>query len=214
MRHLARLTTAALTLAALVGCKGEAGPAGNPGPEGPAGTPGATGATGPVGPVGAQGAMGLPGAEGGTPYLLTNRFEKQLQYGDRDAILELGLPVDVVAPGDGDLLVRAHFTGTVAKRDGSGFCKVELRVRLNQDPSPFLADNAGVFGAPVAGRLVVGVNTDLVGALPVQAGEVVRMRLELRRLDDICADGEGPTEIAHIFGQLEVGFHRVRIATQ
>ncbi|MCA9552776.1 MAG: collagen-like protein [Myxococcales bacterium] len=214
MRHLARLTTAALTLAALVGCKGEAGPAGNPGPEGPAGTPGATGAVGPVGPVGPQGATGQPGAEGGTPYLLTNPFRKVLQYGDRDATLELGTPVDVVAPGDGDLLVRAHYTGTVAKRDGSGFCRIEVRLRLNQDPSPLLAQNLGIFGAPVAGRLDLGVHTTLAGVIPVQSGEVVRMRLELRRVDPECADGEGPTQIADIFGQLEVGFHRVRIATQ
>lgn len=211
MRGLALAAAAAL---ALCGCKGAPGEPGNPGPEGPEGAPGATGATGATGPQGAQGIQGLPGREGGTPFLLTNRFRRVLQYGDRDATLELAAPVDVVAPDDGELLVRAHYTGTVAKRDGSGFCRVEVRLRLNQDPAPLLAQNLGIFGAPVAGRLDLGVHTTLAGVIPVQAGEVVRMRLELRRVDPECADGEGPTQIADMFGQLEISFHRVRLATQ
>lgn len=197
----------------LAACEGERGEPGNPGPEGPAGPAGAVGATGPAGPTGPTGAPGRDGREGGTPYLVTNPVSGTIQFGDGDAVQEL-VQVPVLAPDEGDLTVKAHYSGTVAKRDGSGFCRVEVRVRRDQEPAPFLTQNVGIFGAPVAGRLDVSVGTTLLGVLPVTAGETILLRMEIRRVDPECADGAGPTQIAQIFGQLELGFHRVRIPTQ
>lgn len=210
MRRAAALLALALLGAA---CKGEQGAIGNPGPEGPRGEPGATGPTGPPGPVGPTGAPGQDGLEGGTPYLLTNPFPGTIQFADADIVQEL-VQLPVVAPGVGQLVVRAHWTGTVAKRDGSGFCRVEISVRKDQDPTPFLTDQVGIFGAPVAGRLDLGVHHTQIGTLDVQPGDVVRLRVELGPAHPECADGDGPTQIARLAARLELGFHRVGLTVQ
>lgn len=210
---MAGRSTAAAVVLVLAACTGDPGETGNPGPEGPAGQVGATGPTGATGAQGPMGEPGLNGLEGGTPYLLSNRLMGQIQFADAAQTQEL-LQVPVVAPQDGDLLVRAYWTGKVAKRDGSGWCKVTVGIRKNQEAVAFLSDEVGVFGAPLAGRLDLTASTTLVGAVAMRAGEVALLRVELGPADPECADGAGPTLIAQLFAQLELGFHRVRLATQ
>jgi hypothetical protein len=216
-RPLARLTLLAVALAlAATACSGDQGPQGNPGPQGDRGPPGATGPAGARGEPGPDGRAGLDGREGGTPVYLTpasTPFRGELQFGDGEQVIELG-QLTVTAPGDGALLVRAYVSGTVAKRDGSGFCRVTVAVRRDRDAAPFLRQNVGVFGAPVSGRLDVSVGTTLAGQLPVSAGQEVLLRVELSRFDDQCADGAGPTLIAQLAAQLELGFYRVGLTAR
>lgn len=202
-----------LAASLFVACTGDPGQPGNPGPQGDPGPAGATGPQGPIGPTGPEGRAGIDGREGGTPFLLTNRFLGTLQFSDRDAVLEIGA-VTVVAPDNGGLVVRAHFSGTVAKRDGSGFCRVWVMVRRDREPVPFLRESMGIAGAPAAGRLDLSVATTMAGVVPVAAGQSILLRLEIQRRDEICADGAGPTQIAELFGQLDLGFHRFALLTQ
>lgn len=196
--------------AALAACKGEDGPPGNPGPEGPQGPQGAQGAQGVQGAPGERGPPGNDGREGGTPALLTNRMTARLTYADANAVIELG-QLTVTAPEAGALFVRAHFTGTVVKRDGAGFCRVQVAVRRDQEAQALDAQNLGVFGAPVAGRLEVSVATTLAASVDMATGQDIQLHLEMRRLDDDCAFGAGPELVAQIFGQLDLGFHRFRL---
>lgn len=200
-------------LALATACTGDVGVQGNPGPEGPPGAAGMTGGTGPQGTIGPQGTGGLDGREGGTPYYLSNRIEGVIQFADVGLTKEL-LQLPVVAPDDGELVIKAHWTGTVAKRDGVGFCRVKVGIRKNQDPTPFLSDDIGIFGAPLAGRLDLGANLTQVGSVTVRQGEVVLLRIELGPADSECANGAGSTQIARLFPQLELGFHRVRLTIQ
>lgn len=204
---------ALVACALLFACDGDKGETGNPGPEGPAGQPGMTGPAGPTGETGPMGTPGQDGLEGGTPYLLSNRVGGIIQFADVALTQEL-LQIPVVAPLDGDLLVRAHWTGKVAKRDGGGWCSVTVGIRKNQEPTPFLTQDVGIFGAPLAGRLDMSASTTLVGTVPMRAGEVALLRVELGPADPECADGAGPTLVAQLFAQLELGFHRVRLSTQ
>lgn len=198
-----------VALALLCGaCQGEGGPPGNPGPEGPRGPTGAVGATGPVGPQGPTGMPGRDGEQGGTPYLVTNRFTDVIQYGDGDAVKEIG-QVTVLAPDVGTLLVRAYFSGLVAKRDGVGFCRVQVRLRRGQETEPLALEDIGISGAPVAGRLETSVSSTLVAQFPVTAGESITLRLEGQRLDDECANGAGAERVAQLFGQIEATFYDV-----
>lgn len=205
-----------LSLLFALGCRGKSGPQGNPGPQGdpgPQGEAGPAGPVGPPGPAGMNGQDGRDGREGGTPYLVSNPFSRVLQYGDADAVLELGQQT-VVAPEDGTLLVRAHFGGTVAKRDGAGLCRVQVGVRKDQDAIQLVSQNVGVREAPVTGKLEVSVGTTLVAQVPVLSGQTVLLRLEMQRFDDECAEGAGATQIAQIFGQLDLSFHRVLLTSQ
>lgn len=203
----------ASALFGLFACSGDQGVPGNPGPQGDRGPTGATGPMGATGPAGPTGERGMDGLEGGTPVLLTNLQSSIIQFGDQDQVKEISR-LTVVAPGDGGLLVRAHFSGIVAKRDGSALCRVTVGVRRDQEATQFLSQNVGVFGAPVAGRLELSVGTTLTGLMPVNAGQEVIFRLEVQRLDPECADGLGPTLVAQIFGQLEFGFHRYTLTTR
>lgn len=207
------MRTALPALLLLAACSGEQGAPGNPGPQGDQGLPGMTGATGPTGPIGPTGERGQDGLEGGTPVLLTNLQSQIIQFGDQDQVKEIGRLV-VVAPGDGGLLIRAHYSGIVAKRDGSALCRVTVGVRRDQEVTQFLTQNVGIFGAPVGGRLEMSVGTTLTGLMPVTAGQEVTLRLEVQRLDDECADGLGPTLVAQIFAQLDIGFHRYTLTTR
>lgn len=160
-----------------------------------------------------DGQDGQDGREGGTPYLVSNPFSRVLQFGDADAVLELGQQT-VVAPEAGTLLVRAHFGGTVAKRDGATVCRVQVGVRKDQDAIQLVSQNVGIREAPAAGKLETTVGASLVGQIPVQAAQSVLLRLEMQRFDDECANGAGATQIAQIFGQLDISFHRVPLSAQ
>lgn len=202
----------ALMLSALLfaGCRGDAGLTGNPGPEGRQGPPGLVGPTGPAGPTGENGA---DGREGGTPFLLTNVFSGIIQFGDGANVIELGQQ-QVVPPESGALVVRGYFSGTVSKRDGATTCRVTVSVRRDQEVVPILTQNLGISAAPAAGRLETSVAATLAGRLDVAQGQAVLLRIEIRRFDDDCAQGAGTAQVAQIFGQLDVGFHRFTLPTQ
>ncbi len=210
-----RALAVGLWLAGASACAGDPGVQGNPGPEGPPGAAGSVGGPGAQGEIGPQGMAGLDGREGGTPYYLSPRMLEPgtIQFADVGLTQELQ-QLSVVAPDDGELVIKAHWTGTVAKRDGVGFCRVKIGIRKNQDPTPFLSDDIGIFGAPVAGRLDLATNLTQVGAVAVRRGEVVLLRIELGPADAECANGAGSTQIARLFPQLELGFHRVRLTIQ
>lgn len=177
---------------------------------------GQPGPTGPTGATGVQGPPGLPGQdglEGGTPILLTQPAQFTLTFAEGGAIQQFD-DFRVVAPGSGYFLIRTNFTGTVAKRDGSTRCYVALRVRLDQDPVPLVLQNVGVFDAPAVGRLDVSIAAPLVGVVPVDTQDTVRVRLELQRQVDECADGNGNTVIAQITAQTEISWFRNVIATR
>jgi hypothetical protein len=194
-------------------CRGKTGEQGNPGPQG---DPGAMGEQGPPGAQGVQGIPGVPGIdgiEGGTPFLLTNPFSAILQYGDGPAVVQIG-EQQIVAPDDGTLVIRAHFSGRVGKRDGATLCRVRVGVRRDQEIAQLVSQTVGISDGPVAGRLELSVGATVVGQIPVTVGQQVLLRLEMQRLDDVCADGAGATQIAQIFGQLDVLFYRVPLAAQ
>jgi hypothetical protein len=198
---------------ALVACRGKTGEQGNPGPQGDPGPPGEQG------PAGAQGNQGLPGdpgtngLEGGTPFLLSNPFSALLQYGDGPAVVEIGQQ-QITAPDDGTLVVRAHFSGTVAKRDNATLCRIRVGVRRDQEIQQLVSQTVGITEGPLAGRLELSVGATIVGQIPVTEGQPVLLRMEMQRLDDLCADGAGATQIAQIFGQLDVLFYRVPLVAQ
>lgn len=190
-----------------MGEQGNPGPQGDPGPQGP------------QGPEGAQGIQGLPGMngadgrEGGTPFLISNPFTALLQYGDGPATVDIGSQ-DLVAPDDGVLVIRAHFSGTVAKRDQATLCRVRLGVRVDQEIQQLVTTTVGISDGPLAGRLETSVGATVVGQIQVATGQPVLLRLEMQRADDVCADGAGATQIAQIFGQLDVLFYRVGLVAQ
>ena len=208
----ARIAVSVLSVALVAGCP-DVGDPGNPGAEGAVGATGATGAAGPQGPMGQMGPPGQDGRPGLTPYLLTDPVVGEIQFGDGAAILEIA-QLPLVAPGPGDLAVRVHYQGTVAKRDQSTRCTVEVRVRRDQDVAPLAAENLGIFEAPANERVDLGVRATLSHVIPVQQGESMLLRAEIRRVDPDCADGAGPTRIARLSVQFEVGFHGLRLATQ
>ncbi len=197
----------------LLACSGPEGKPGSAGPPGPMGEVGPTGPTGPAGPMGPPGQNGQPGPEGGTPILLTDPDSTTLTFADGAAIQEFA-SYRVIAPAAGFFMIRTHFNGTVAKRDGSTRCYVAVRVRLDQEPTPLVLQNVGVFEAPAAGRLDVSVAAPLAGRIEVQEGQNIQIRLELQRQTDDCADGLGPTVIAQITGQTEVAWFRNNIQTR
>jgi hypothetical protein len=199
----------ALLAAALVlACRGKIGPQGNPGSEGVEGPAGPAGPAGPPGPIGLPGSDGFDGREGGTPFLLTNPFSRVLQYGDGEAVLELGQQA-IIAPEDGSLIVRAHFNGTVAKRDGATLCRVRVGVRQDQEVVQLVSQTLGIQEAPALGRLEVSASASLVGIVPVVQNQAILLRLELQRFDADCAMGAGATQISQMIGQLDVSFYRV-----
>ncbi len=200
-------------LASALACRGKTGEQGNPGPQGDPGPTGPAGATGPQGIPGPSGRDGADGIEGGTPFLLTNPFSALLQYGDGPAVVEIG-EQQVVGPDDGTLMVRAHFSGTVAKRDGATLCRVRVGIRQDQMVAQLASQSLGITDGPVAGRLEVSVAATLVTQVAVAEGQPVLLRLEMQRLDETCADGAGATQIAQIFGQLDVLFFRVGLVAQ
>lgn len=198
---------------ALAACTGDVGPEGNPGPEGPRGAEGPTGPAGPIGPQGAPGTPGRDGEEGATPFLLTSRFQSLIQYGHGDAVMELA-PVSVVAPGDGELILRAYFSGKIIKRDGAARCRVRVSLRRGQDIQALAQEDIGIAGAPLPGKLEMSLGATLPATIPVSAGEQVTLHLEAQRLDEECALGAGAELVAQVFGQLEGTFYRVPLATQ
>jgi hypothetical protein len=159
------------------------------------------------------GQNGRDGAEGGTPFLLTNPFSALLQYGDGPAVIQIG-EQQITAPDDGTLVVRAHFSGTVAKRDNAMLCRVRVGVRRDQEVAQLASQTVGITDGPLAGRLEISVGSTIVGQVPVAAGQPVLLRMEMQRLDDLCADGAGATQIAQIFAQLDVLFYRVALVAQ
>jgi Collagen triple helix repeat (20 copies) len=202
-----------LSLAGALSCRGEVGQPGNPGPQGDPGP------QGPPGPMGAQGIDGMPGEdglngqEGGTPFLISNPFAALLQYGDGPVVVEIGQQ-ELIAPGTGTLAVRAHFSGTVAKRDQATLCRLRVGVRQDNAIQQLVSQSIGITDGPLAGRLELSVGATLVGQIPVEVGQPVLLRLEMQRLDDVCADGAGATQIAQIFGQLDVLFYKVALQAQ
>lgn len=210
MTRTALLLVTALLVSA---CKGDEGPAGNQGSVGAPGATGPAGTIGAAGPVGEPGQDGPDGLPGGTPYLVTNAFDGVIQYGDGAQIIPLG-DVTLVPPMDGGFLVRVHYRGAVAKRDGTGFCNVSVRVRQDGVPGPLLEERVGVRGAPVAGRLELSVGGSMQTLVQAPAGAAVTLRLEIQRFDDNCADGAGPEQIARIAAQVDATFHRFVLATE
>lgn len=194
-------------------CRGKTGEQGNPGPQGDPGPPGERGPPGAQGVQGIPGMNGIDGIEGGTPFLLTNPFSAQLQYGDGVTVVQIG-EQQIVAPDDGTLVVRAHFSGTVAKRDNATLCRVRVGVRRDQEVAQLVSQTVGITDGPLPGRLELSVGATIVGQIPVTNGQQVLLRLEMQRLDDVCADGAGATQIAQIFGQLDVLFYRVPLVAQ
>lgn len=197
----------------LAACTGDIGPEGNPGPEGPKGADGPAGPQGPTGPQGEPGTPGRDGQEGGAPFLLTNQFQALIQYGDGAAVMELA-PVTVVAPGQGELILRAYFSGKIAKRDGAARCRVRVSLRRGQETEALAQEDIGIAGAPLPGKLEMSLAATLPATIAVNAGEQVTLRLEVQRLDDECALGAGSELVAQVFGQLEGTFYRVPLATQ
>jgi hypothetical protein len=155
---------------------------------------------------------GPDGAEGGTPYLLTNALDGVIQYGDGDAVVTLG-SVTLQGPIDGGYLVRIHYRGTVAKRDGIGFCRVAIRLRQDQNLNPLLEELVGIHGAPTAGKLEISVGGSMIALVPAPAGVPVQLAVELQRFDERCADGAGPTQIARVAAQIDATFHRFALQT-
>jgi hypothetical protein len=145
--------------------------------------------------------------------LLTNPYDAIIQYGDGDAVMELGR-VNAVAPGTGELQVRAYFSGLVAKRDGAARCRVQVRLRRDQDVQPLASDDIGIAGAPLPGKLEISVGTTLAAKVPVTAGQVVALRMEVQRLDSECAFGAGAERVAQIFGRIEALYSDVDISAQ
>lgn len=186
------------------------GPPGNPGPEGPPGPRGETGAQGEQGVQGPQGGNGRDGEEGGTPYLLTNVQQGTITFADNDNIISV-LQQRVLPPQSGALLVRAHFSGTVAKRDGASRCRVEVSLRKNQETVALGLQNLGVFEAPAGGKLETSVAASIVKEVEATAGQEILFHLEAKRADPECAAGAGAERVAQIFGQLEISFHRYQI---
>jgi hypothetical protein len=154
-----------------------------------------------------QGDRGMDGAEGGTPYLLTNVQQATITFADADNVLSV-LQQRVRAPETGAFLVRAHFSGTVAKRDQAARCRVEVSLRRDQQVVPLVLQNVGVFEAPAAGKLEIGVGTTLVAQIATMPAEEILFHLEVKRADPECAVGAGAERVAQIFGQLELSFHR------
>lgn len=186
------------------------GPPGNPGPEGPPGPRGETGAKGDPGVQGPQGQNGRDGEEGGTPILLTNVQQGAITFADNDNVISI-LQLRVAPPQTGALLVRAHFSGTVAKRDGASRCRVEVSLRRNQETIALGLQNVGIFEAPVAGKLETSVAASIVTQVEATAGQEILFHLEAKRADPECAAGAGAERVAQIFGQLEISFHRYQI---
>jgi hypothetical protein len=162
--------------------------------------------------MGSMGNQGLDGAEGGTPILLTNQQVGTITYADGAAVISV-MQQAVNVPISGVYLVRAHFSGTVAKRDGAARCRVEVSLRRDQEPVALALQNVGVFEAPLAGKLEISVGASIVTALDVTAGSQILFHLETKRLDPECASGAGAERVAQIFGQLEVSYHRYGIPT-
>ncbi|MFO0727390.1 MAG: hypothetical protein U1E65_26670 [Myxococcota bacterium] len=155
------------------------------------------GATGPTGPLG--------GGAGGVPFLLTNRAAHVLQYGDGDTVLEI-LSQHLTAPEAGTFVVRAYYSGSVAKRTDGTRCLVEIALRKNQDAVALVRENVGILTAAAGNKLEVSVGGVLAGRIDVTQNEEVQLHLELKKADADCtpAGAGGPEQIAQIFGQLEV----------
>jgi len=147
------------------------------------------------------------------PALVTNPYQAVIQYGDGDAVMELGR-VNAVAPGNGEFLVRAYFSGIVAKRDGAARCRVQVRLRQDQEVDSLAQDDLGVAGAPLPGKVELSVGTTLAAKVSVTAGQVVALRMEAQRLDPECAFGAGSERVAQIVGRLEVLYSDVPIVAQ
>ncbi len=211
MRSLLPLLWLGLGLAACTGAQGDIG---NPGPEGPRGQQGEQGTPGEKGEKGDPGQPGFDGREGGTPILFANRQVAEIQFGDQDGIKDIGSGITVVGPDEGWLLVRAHISGTVAKRDGERFCRIEVRLMRMEETTALSSQNLGVFDAPTAGRLEVSVGTTLLGRVRVSRGQEVSFKLETQRVDPECSLGAGPQRVAQIFGQMEANFYRVPLMTR
>lgn len=205
----ARILAAALLLCAACA---DRGPPGNPGPEGPTGPKGDRGERGEQGAIGPTGMNGRDGAEGGTPILLTNPQIGTITYADAGNVISV-MQQGVNAPLDGVYLVRAHFSGTVAKRDGAPRCRVEVSLRRDQEVVALALQNVGIFEAPLAGKLEISVSADIVTAIPVTAGSQMLLHLETKRLDPECTAGAGAERVAQIFGQLEISYHVYSIPT-
>ena len=203
----------ALLVASALSCRGKTGEPGNPGPEGPPGPQGEQGPPGAMGEQGLPGEDGMDGLEGGTPFLVSNPFSALLQYGDGPAVVEIGQQ-QITAPDDGTLLVKSHFSGVVAKRDGANLCRVRVGVRQDNELQQLISQSVGINEGPVAGRVELSVGATIVGQIPVARGQPVLLRMEMQRLDDVCADGAGATQIAQIFAQLDLLFYRVPLAAR
>lgn len=213
LRFACSLTAIAIVIAGL-GCDGEQGVPGNPGPEGRQGPEGPQGPSGPIGDPGQRGQIGQDGREGGTPFLVTNNLTAGvIQYGNGTDVVEV-FSQRVVPPETGVLVLRAHFTGTVVKRDGATTCRVAVSVRRDQEVQPLFAQNVGISDAALAGRLELSIAATLVRAIDVAGGQPIVLHVEIRRFDDTCASGGGPTQVAQVFAQLDLGFHRILLPTQ
>jgi hypothetical protein len=105
-------------------------------------------------------------------------------------------------------MVRANFSGSVTKRDGGQLCRVEVSLRRDQEATPLALQNVGVFDAPLAGRLELGVAAHLISLVDVTANQEVLFHLEARRIDADCAAGAGAERVAQLLGQLAITFHR------
>lgn len=188
-------------------CTGERGPPGNPGPEGPPGQKGDLGDPGQMGSAGEKGDQGMPGEAGATPYLLTNLQQGTITYADADNVISI-LQQRAIAPDAGAFVVRAHISGTVAKRDGATLCRVEVGLRRDQQPAALVLQNLGVFEAPATGKLEVSVGATMATDVQLTANQEILFHLETKRIDPDCAAGAGAERVAQIFGQLEISFHR------
>lgn len=168
-----------------------------------------------MGPTGAVGPTGMPGAEGGTPFYVTQLQSRPLQYGDMDNVLEV-FQQRLVAPENGVFLVRLYFSGTVTKRADGASCLVQVSVRKDQDPLPILTQNVGILDGPIGQRLEVSVGGTLAARMDVTAAQSTLFRFEIRKADADCAPAGagGATQIAQIFGQLEVQYFRRELSTQ
>lgn len=188
----------------LVAC-GKDGLRGPPGPQGPEGEPGRRGTQGVQGPEGLPGRMGFNGRDGGTPLVLSNPLAFTLDSADGTGVQEVARFI-VTAPDAGYLALRGHFQGVVIKPTARVCSTVAVGLRLNRDVNQLVSQNLGVFDAPTFDALGTPVSTTLTGAVAVNAGEAVTVRIEAQRLE--CRPAESPGT-AEIEVQLEGTFHRV-----
>lgn len=158
-----------------------------------------------MGPAGATGPTGTGGGGAGPAFLLTNRAMRVLQYGDADTTLEV-LAQRVTAPEAGVLLVRAYYSGSVAKRSDGQRCLVAVSLRKNQDALALVNENVGILAGAAGAKTEISVGGVLAARVDVAAGEEVQFHLEIRRADPDCAPNGagGPEQIAQVFGQLEL----------